>query len=279
MLRQYEQYLNIYSKNKLLFRVVEPEGNPSIVICIVHGIGEHSGRYNYWSSLFAQKNIAITAIDLKGYGKSSGKPSHSKLSELNNNIETLISQTKNIFPDLPLILYGHDFGGILAVNYFLTKKPEISGLIISSPLFKLSYSVSDFKLIIFKLLIHILPFLSIKNIINPQYLSRKADIGLNYTNDKLVKNEISARLYFEASKLGSNIIGKSYLINIPMLLMHGSADKIAPVKSTNLFVRNTGDFTTLKVWDNCFHELHNELNNFEIFDYILNWLQTNFQII
>jgi len=272
------QYIRSKNGVKLFSRLWKPHDKPWAIICLLHGLGEHSGRYEKWAELFTQQGIAFFAIDLRGHGKSYGKRGHiSSYKKLFFDIDMFLAESEHLFPGIPKILYGHSLGGNLALNYYFGKNNQISGLIISSPWLQLSSSPSNLKLIGRKLIKIIYPSFTVKNGINPKDISRDSDVVESYKTNKLVHNKISVKLYFNAAKFGKEVIGKSYLINIPLLVMHGTEDKITSFKATSVFARNTGAFTTFKLWEGCFHELHNELNNQEIFNYIIDWLKTNFQ--
>ena len=105
-------------------------------------------------------------------------------------------------------------------------------------------------------------------------LSRDEQVAIKYEADPLVHNKISLHLLYNAIQYGKLLIGKGYRINIPLLLMHGTSDKITFCKSSELFVRNTGKFTKYKFWSNGMHELHNDIIKDEVFEFILNWLKT-----
>ena len=262
--------------NVLFFRVFEPESKPLAVICLVHGLSDHSGRYEHWASLFTQKGFAFTSIDLTGHGYSDGKRGHASFKRLYNDISSLIAETESIFPEVPIILYGHSLGASLVLNYYIEKRPKTIGMIVSSPWLKLSSPPLIYKQIIAKIIKYFYPSFIREDELIPQNISRDPDIVQSYIYDKLVHGKISLKLFFDASIHGKEVIGKSYQINQPILIMHGSADGITSWKSSTLFARNTGKFTTFKIWDGCYHELHNEPNKLEIFEFIYNWIITNF---
>jgi acylglycerol lipase len=273
-----ERHIKSIDGTGLYLRVWKPDVTPKLVVCMVHGLGEHSGRYIRWAQKFIQAGIAFSALDYRGHGNAEGKRGHSpSFARLLEDIAVFLAETDYHFHDIPKILYGHGMGGNIVLNYYLKKDSQINGLIISSPWFKLTMPPSTYKVIASKFLKYFLPSLTVNNIINANNLSRNIDIAAQWEGDPLVHNRISLKLYFDVTEKTKLVMGLSYKIRHPLLLLHGNADKITSVKGTIQFVRNTGLFTTFKIWDGCFHELHNELNNQEIFDYILNWVHNNFQ--
>lgn len=275
-MKQNEYKIKGIEGNILFYRVYEPEAKPVAVICLVHGLSDHSGRYEHWASLFVQKGFAFAAIDLTGHGYSEGKRGHASFKRLYNDITSLFEETESLFPDVPKILYGHSLGGNLVLNYYIDKAPNIVGLVVSSPWLKLGSPPLFFKLVTAKFIKYFYPSYTAEDGLLPQKISRDPAIVQSYISDKLVHGKISIKLFFDASLHGEKIIGKSYQINIPILIMHGSSDGITSIKGSAMFARNTGKYTTFKTWDGCFHELHNELNKQEIFEFIISWLRTNF---
>jgi alpha-beta hydrolase superfamily lysophospholipase len=276
-MKQTEYKIKGLRGNVLFYRAYEPDSKPFAVIIMIHGLSDHSGRYEHWAALFVQKGLAFASIDLTGHGYSEGKRGHASFARLYDDISSLMSEAENSFPGIPKILYGHSLGGNLVLNYYIEKKPVITGIIISSPWLKLSSPPYIFKLVVAKLIKYVFPSFTVNDGLIPQKISRDPEVVRKYINDKLVHGKISLRLFFDTSLHGKKVISKSYQFNQPVLLMHGTSDDITSCKGSSIFVRNTGIYTTFKKWDGCFHELHNEPNKLEIFEYIIGWLKTNFK--
>jgi alpha-beta hydrolase superfamily lysophospholipase len=104
-------------------------------------------------------------------------------------------------------------------------------------------------------------------------LSRNPKIGEEYLKDPLVHNKISPKLFFEIEKNGAKASRSIYKINIPLLVMHGTADIITSFRQTKAFVLHAGFRTLFKEWPGCLHELHNELSADEVFAYVVSWME------
>jgi alpha-beta hydrolase superfamily lysophospholipase len=269
-------YIEQTNKSKLFFRYWHAE-NTKLCICLVHGLGEHSGRYEEWASYFVNNGIAVCAIDLKGHGNSEGKRGHGTFKHFYTNINLLLNEAGKHYPNIPIILYGHGLGGSIVINYYISCKPKINGLIITSPWFNLPLPASVYKIALARFIRFFLPFIAFENGLNLADISRDAKVVNDYKNDVLVHKKISLKLYFDAVKHGKNVIGQGYMVQVPLLLMHGSADNITSCKSTTLFTRNTGMFTRFKIWEDCLHELHHEPNKIEIFNYVMDWVKEHFK--
>ena len=123
-----------------------PNNSPEALICFVHGLGEHSGRYVNWAENFNQENIAFCSFDLRGHGKSSGKRGDvSKYDDLMDDVAVFLENGKARFPDCPQFLYGHSLGGNLAANYVLRFRPDLAGVIVTGPAFRLAFNPPVWK--------------------------------------------------------------------------------------------------------------------------------------
>lgn len=259
---------------KIYSQVWKPVEKPKKVICLVHGIGEHSGRYAAWAEKFIAAGYAFFSFDLRGHGKSEGKKGDATSYELfMKDIEQALQETVNQFPDIPVILYGHSLGGNFVLNYLLRKQPEITGAIVTSPWLELALKVPFFKETLGKVVRKIIPGLIQPNGLHFEDLSRNVSITEMYKNDPLVHNKISVRLYFAACNSGAWVMENTDKLKTPLLLMHGDKDRITSYKASALFAEKTKQKTFLKIWEGCYHELHNEPENEEIERVVLKWLE------
>ena len=130
-----QHFENIISNKKNIFLRSWPSNNdPTYNIIIIHGLGEHSGRYKEFASFFMKKNIGVFSFDLIGHGKSDGLKGHiSNIKDFTNSIEDVLIEVRRRYINTPIILFGHSLGGCLALNYLIERKSkEISLAIISS---------------------------------------------------------------------------------------------------------------------------------------------------
>ena len=268
-----EYYWNSRENKKVFAQSWVPDGEITGIINLVHGLGEHSGRYARWASLFAAKGWGVLTMDLTGHGKSEGKRGHIKnYRELMNQLDLLLQKSEELFPGKPRILYGHSMGGNLAVNYVISRDVPILALISSSPWLKLAFPVSPSLMAVTKLMNLLLPGLGIKWPKNPENLSRDPEIVEDVKNDPLNHGYITPRMSMEVYKHGLHALKHVYRINRPFLMMHGSGDKVTSHTASIDFVTNTSERTQLKIWDGLYHELHNEIEYQEVFNYVYQWI-------
>jgi acylglycerol lipase len=251
-----------------------PDQKPSLVVNIIHGFGEHSGRYARWAELFTEKNIAVLASDLTGHGKSEGKRGHIKNYQVFlDQIDLQLEKSQELFPLTGRILYGHSMGGNLVINYAMSKEPAIKGLIASSPWLMLTFEPPSYLLLLSTILKPLFPGLRVKSNIDNAARSHDPAINQAAKDDPLMYGMISLRLFDQISRKGLYAMRNVFKINRPFLLMHGNADRLTSHEASIAIVTNTSKLTQLKIWDGLYHELHNEFEYKEIFDYIMNWLK------
>jgi acylglycerol lipase len=243
------------------------------LIILIHGLGEHSSRYESWASLFTDKGYTFLSMDLRGHGRSEGKKGHtSSIKQLLNDIDLLFNKADEFFPGYKKILYGHSMGGTLALNYVILRNRPIDALIVTSPWLKLVNEPSGMLLAITNFIRKFLPSLTISNGLKAEQISRDPEIVKNYASDPLVHDRISLKMFHEIYTAGYFAFRNIYKINYPFLLMHGTADSIVSPRASEDYVRNTSKRTRLKLWENQYHELHNELIRQDVFEYIITWL-------
>jgi len=260
---------------KLFSQVWMPQSEPSCVICLVHGIGEHSSRYDAWAKRFADENVAVVAFDQRGHGESGGVrgqiPSYNTLLD---DIDLILHDCEKSFPEVPVVLYGHSLGGGEVLNHLLFKENKYKAVIATSPWLISQQSPPKFLMPLIHLLEIGFPNLCLKTKLNADLLSRDNKVVDDYKNDKLVHAWVSVRLFYQAYIAGYNALAHASLINKPLLLLHGSADQITSAEVSQQFVENAGKLCQFHVFQNAFHELHNDSCKDEVFDIILNWIQT-----
>lgn len=252
----------------------KPKGIVKAVIALVHGLGEHSSRYAHWAAMFCRKEMAFVTMDLRGHGHSGGKKGHTPSYDmLMQDVQLLIDKSAELFPGVPVVLYGHSMGGNLVANYILIKNPGVSACIITSPWLKLSFDVPKAKLLAGKLVQGIFPSFSQPSGLIADNLCRDKKVVQDYMNDPLVHSKISITLFSSVYKNGLEAIRRAGDVSIPCLLVHGSDDQITSPKGSKEFAEGNPRRVTLKIWDAGYHELHNEPFQKEVFGYLYDWLK------
>lgn len=251
----------------------QPEDRPRAVICIVHGMGEHSERYAHVGDALTQAGYALISFDLRGHGKSSGPRGHIPSYEaLMQDISLLLESANKKFPQLPFFLYGHSLGGNLVLNYVLRYKPQLKGVIVTGPWLRLAFEPPAFKVTLSKVMNKIWPSFSQKSGLDTKALSHDLEVVHSYENDPLVHDCISARMFISIYQAGQWALEHASEFSLPLLLMHGGEDKIISVEAGREFAGKIKENCTLKIWDGLYHEIHNEPEKEEVFKFLIDWL-------
>ena len=253
------------------------DANVKAVIVLVHGLGEHIGRYNYVAEFFNQNQISVYGFDHRGHGKSSGKRGHIGSNQFfMDDIETMINIAKKDNPDLPIFLYGHSLGGNMVLYYSLFKQPSIKGVIATSPGLGTGEPVPPVKLFAAKILKTILPSMTMNNGLDVNNLSHNPQVIKDYQEDPLVHPMISAKLAMLMFENGDWIIENARKFNLPLLLLQGGKDHIVDLNKTKQFAANVpASVITFKIFPELFHEMHNEYEKDQVLNFILDWIKKN----
>lgn len=261
-------------RKKMFAQSWTAEEDRKILVLLVHGLGEHSSRYEPWAGYFNQRGISFLTMDLHGHGRSEGKKGHIRSLEiLLDDIDLLWSKADDLFPDYKKILYGHSMGGNLVLNYIIRRAKLPDALIVTSPWIKLFDEPSPNLLLLTKKLQKILPSLTISNRLKAEQISHDPEVVKNYEKDPLNHDRISLTMFHELYEGSYNILRNIHKINAPLLLMHGSGDTITSPAACEMFDSFTSRQTTVKIWPGQFHELHNEFIREEVHTFIISWLE------
>jgi len=268
--------LRDYPSGKTACYEFDAPGAPRAVILLVHGLGEHSGRYAAWASRFNEKGVSLRAFDLPGHGRTPGRwgvvPSPEKVYD---NIDAFLGEISTEFPGVPLFIYGHSLGGGIVLNYIIHRKPEVTGAIVTSPWLLLTETPPFIKVIIANLAGKLMPGITQPSGLKTEYLSRDPEVVKAYRDDPLVHGQISAGLYRWMTCAAEETLERAGEISVPLLIAHGRNDMITS-SSASVQVAGTAPMATLKLWDGGYHELHNDLLKEEHFDFITEWMDTLF---
>ena len=248
--------------------------NTKAVVVLAHGMGEHSGRYKHVAKKLNEHDFSVVAFDHFGHGKTTGKRGHNPSFEaVLESIGVTIEKARAFFPNTPVFLYGHSMGGNTVINYALKKTTHIQGIIATSPFLKLAFEPPKIKLVIGKVLQKIAPSITMGNEINPNDISREKIEVDAYINDPLIHSKISPNFSLTFIDSGKWAIDNAPKLNIPILLLHGTGDKIIDYRGTTEFADNA-DRATLKLYENGYHELQNDLCKNEMLVDVVNWISS-----
>lgn len=253
-------------------KIWRPEGQPKKIICLVHGHGEHIGRYEHFAAHFVECGIAIFAVDLRGHGKSEGKRGHAPSYDLlMSDVEELIKAARVEYNDTPIILYGHSMGGNLVAGFILQNNmKELEAAVLSSPWLTLAFDPPSAQVKLAKLVRKVLPSLTQHGKLDAQLLSKDPEVIKAYQDDPLVHDLVSPSLFLSIIKGGEDALRKANELKLRTLVMHGDDDKITSADSSRSFADDAG--AEYKLWKGLKHEPHSEPEQKEVLTYVSDWI-------
>lgn len=254
----------------------EPPGKPKAIVCLVHGLGEHTGRYAHVGRALNDAGYALFGFDLRGHGQTGGPRGHfPSLDAVMQDIRQFVEFQKRNHPGLPVFLYGHSLGGLLTLTYAIQYGDGLKGVIVTGAGLRSSLQEQKGKIALVKLLGSLTPSMIIKSELETAALSRDADVVQAYVNDPLVHDKASLGL----GKAGLSAIDLCFArareFKPPLLIMHGAADRITYPSGSEDFARLAGETNkdvTLKLWEGMYHEIHNEPEQAEVFKVMIEWM-------
>jgi len=253
----------------------QPDVNPpKTVVCLVHGIGEHTGRYLNVAEALTKEGYVLFGADLRGHGRSGGPRGHfPSIEAVLQDIDLLLEQAGKRYPGVPLFLYGHSLGGILVLHYGLKQKPDICGVIAASPSLLTALAEQPFKVSAAKVLGSLFPGVTIPSGLDVNAVTHDKKVIEDYYRDTLCHNKMS--LGFGKIMLSVNhwTLEHANEFSLPLLLMHGKSDSIAYPTSSIEFAASLNDNCKLVLWDDAFHELHHEPIKDEVFKTMTDWIE------
>ncbi len=251
--------------------------NAKGVVLLTHGVAEHSGRYDHVAQSLVAGGYTTVAFDLRGHGQSSGKRNYIKsFQDHLNDLATEIIRTKAAFPDLPLFLFGHSMGGGIVTLFTIERQPDVKGILLSGPSVKVSDDISPLLQKISGLISAILPKLPVITL-ESHDISKDPDIVKAYDEDPLnYRGGILARTGAEILNATKKITAQADSISLPILIMHGSADKLADISGSKmLYEKVSSTDKTLKIYDGLYHEILNEPEQDQVKADMLAWLDAH----
>jgi len=272
-----EGYRQVSDGLKLYYQGWEPETPPKAAILLVHGLGEHSSRYQHVAEWMTKHGFAMLAFDYHGHGRSEGTRGHASYQTVLEDIQHFLDFLSQEYAGRDHFLYGHSLGGALVLAYLLKHRPNLRGAIVTSPGLGAGEPVHPALLALARVLAKLWPTMPVPYALDRNNLSRIPEVVQKYNRDPLVHDKISARLSIDIIEGGKQILSSTAQLPVPVLLMQGSADHVVSPPLTRALAARAGSDITYVEWPNLFHEIHNEPEQKEVLDTMTRWMQDRIQ--
>lgn len=259
--------------NAIFFRCWRPEGPPSALVVICHGVNSHSGQYDWTARQLVGNGFAVYALDLRGRGKSSGQRFYvGDIEEYVGDLATLIDLAKTREPGLKVFLLGHSAGGVVSCVYTLEHQDRIDGLICESFAFRVP--APGVVLSVIKGLSHVAPHLRVLKLHNEDF-SRDPEAVRALNADPLIAGEVQPAGTVAALVRADERLEKSFgQITLPVLIMHGTVDKATVPSGSAFFYDHAGSpDKTLKLYQGHYHDLLNDYGKEDVLRDTTQWIR------
>ncbi len=258
----------------LYYQAWRPDQAPKAVLAVVHGYGEHSGRYLYPVQYFVPRGYALYAFDQRGHGRSPGPRGHvNRWDEYLLDVREFLKLVRPAQSECPLFLLGHSMGGLLVLMYAIHHPQDIKAVLASSPMLGLAVKAPGWKVVLGRVLSSLLPALPMANDLPAAALSHEPAVVQAYDSDPLNHHVVTPRWFTEAEKAMASAMEHAGELKAPLLLMYAADDQIAdPAMPPRFFERVTHPDKTLRAYAGYYHEIFNETGREAVFKDMEAWL-------
>lgn len=256
-------------------RTWAPAGEPQAFVLLVHGYAEHCGRYGAIAGRLAAAGLQVDAFDLPGHGRSGGRRGYiHSFEKLVDTLKLQLVAARNRAGDRPLFLLAHSMGGLVAVHALIRQPDGLRGAVLSSPLLAVPEDVPAWKLWASDWLGRYLPGFPVERL-ESTAIARDPAVVAAYRADPLVYHgALKARTGLELLRAIRQATAHFSQIKLPLLVLHGTGDRIAPFSGSERIYREAGSKDRTCYWEQGgYHELLNDVNRAAAEDAILHWIR------
>jgi alpha-beta hydrolase superfamily lysophospholipase len=251
---------------------VRPRG----LVLLVHGLGEHAGRYDALAGVLNDWGFAVRGYDQYGHGESDGpRGTLPHANRLLDDLADLVESARVRKPGLPLILLGHSLGGLVAASFVARTLLAVDALVLSSP--ALATRMTPLQKFLMAVVPRIAPNLTVGNGLDPRYLSHDRQVVQAYLNDPRVHDRISGRLARFIEDEAALVRARAGAWKVPTLLMYAGDDRVVDSAGSQAFSGAAPSaYVSARCFDGLYHEIFNEPGSQPVYDCLRQWLDKRF---
>ena len=248
---------------------------PTRALLVVHGFGEHSGRYDEIAVWLAARGCAVHAFDLRGHGRSAGARTHvDRFDQYLDDLQGFHAAVREEHPGLPLGLLGHSMGGLIGLAYPIERRPSLVAAVISGPALAVDGRGTLLRAAFARTMRMVAPRLSLSAGLDATGLSRDEEVVRRYLRDPLVGRNITVSLAAELMQAASRTRSRGSEIEPPVLILHGAADPLCSAAASEAFAKSVGSAGSgLRIYPELRHEIFNEPERERVYADAWQWLE------
>jgi alpha-beta hydrolase superfamily lysophospholipase len=262
---------------KIYYQAYLPVNDVRASVIIVHGLGEHSGRYDNVVNHLVPLGYALYGFDHIGHGKSGGEREFvEQFDDFRQTLTIFKNKVRTWQPGKPIFLLGHSMGGLIATEYLINHSGDFQGAVISAPAISVPDNISQMTVIAGKILSKLAPKMGIMAL-DANMISRDPQVVRAYVNDPLVHHDkTTARLSAELLEAIMSVDNQIEKISVPLIIVQGSKDALAnPKGSKKLHERAGSPDKTIKIYSGLYHEVFNEPEREMVLRDVADWLDAH----
>ncbi len=247
-------------------------------LTLIHGFGEHIGRYGHVFEALNEAGVSVLGLDVRGHGQSEGRRAFLyNFGEYIDDVDVALRLTRERAEGLPLFLLGHSQGGLVVAAYAVERceaSCELAGLVLSSPGVRFKVQVPAWKDALGRAMSKAWPSLAIPSGLDPAFLSHDTAIVEAYKADPLVATKATARWYTESLDAQQHVLQRASHIRLPVLVLQAGDDQIVdPLATRSLFERLGSEDKEYKEYPGFYHEIFNETERARVLADLVAWLK------
>ncbi|MBD2625792.1 alpha/beta hydrolase [Trichormus variabilis] len=266
----------------LYYQSWNPEGKVRAILVLVHGLGGHSGLYKNIVEHLLPKQYAVYGLDLRGHGQSPGQRGYiNTWAEFRDDVRAFLEMIQKQQPGCPIFLFGHSMGGMIVLDYTLHYPQDASalqGVIAFAPSIG-EVGVSPIRVLLGKMLSRVWPRFSLNTGLDKTAGSRNEEIVTSYTQDNLRHTRATARFSTEFFATLAWIHAHAAEWQVPLLILHGGADRVALPGGSELFYQRVTYPDKQRIeYPGAYHDLHCDINYHQVLTDLETWMDQHLLI-
>lgn len=252
-----------------------PTDAPKAVVMVIHGLAEHSQRYDHFAEALNKAGFSLYSMDLPGHGRSDGMRGHiDGFDDFQDAVLNLYNRVRADNAQAPVFIVGHSMGGLIVSRFLLDHQGKLNGALLSGAAIESPQEPPAWQVSLIRGIARLFPKARMLAL-DASGISRDKAVVDKYMQDPMVgKDKLTANFLVEMTNTMEKVKAEIGTVSLPLLIMHGTADNItAPSGSEYVHKQCASPDKTLKLYKGLYHEIFNEPEQAQVFEDVVDWLQ------